>query len=124
MLCMSPTPSIVEFNQILGSNVKNNNNHYLTIISLFFHLQFHKIMPDIATFTILINCYCHLGEMTLAFYVLAKILKIGYHPDIITFNTLINGMCLNGNVKEALHFHDHVIAFGSSYACYLDQWLV
>jgi pentatricopeptide repeat domain-containing protein 1 len=37
---------------------------------------------------------------------------MGYQPDTITLTTLVKGMCLNGKVKEALNFHDHVFALG------------
>ncbi|WJX71406.1 hypothetical protein P8452_55404 [Trifolium repens] len=109
MLRMHPTPSIVEFNNILGSLVKTKC-HYPTAISLSQLLEFNGIAPSIVTFNIVINCYCHLGQMNFAFSILGKILKIGYQLNTITLNTLVKGLCLNGKVEEALHFHDHLVA--------------
>jgi pentatricopeptide repeat protein len=109
MLQMGHTPSIVEFNKILTSLVKSKT-HYSTVLSLSRQMEFKGIKPDLFTLSILINCYCHLGQMNFSFSIFAKILKMGYHPHIITLNTLIKGLCLNGKVKEALHFHDHVLA--------------
>ncbi|XP_050914911.1 putative pentatricopeptide repeat-containing protein At1g12700, mitochondrial [Lathyrus oleraceus] len=111
MLNMRPTPSIVEFNTILGFLVRTKN-HYATTISLYHRLEFNQIQPCIVTLNTIINCYCHTGQMRFAFSVFAKILKIGYQPHTITLNTLIKGLCLNGKVHEALHFHDHVVAHG------------
>jgi pentatricopeptide repeat protein len=112
MLQMRHTPPIVEFNKILTSLVKIK--HYTTVISLCHKLeQFKEITPDLCTFNILINCYCHLsGQITFSFSVLGKILKMGYQPNTITFTTLIKGLCLSGHVKKALHFHDHVLTKG------------
>ncbi|XP_045810393.1 pentatricopeptide repeat-containing protein At1g63150-like [Trifolium pratense] len=109
MLQMRNTPSIIEFTKILGSLVKTKNN-YSTVISLSHQMEFHGIRSDIFTITILINCYCHIGQMTCAFSLLGKILKMGYQLDVVTVNTLIKGLCLNNEVQKALYFHDDLIA--------------
>ena len=111
MLQMRHTPSIVEFNKILTSLVKTKN-HYSTVLSFSRQMEFHGIIIDLCTLNVVINCYCHLGQITFAFSVFTKILKIGYHPNTITLTTLMKGLCLNGKVKETLHFHDHVLALG------------
>ena len=110
MLSMRPTPAIIEFGKILGSLVKMN--HYPAAIYLSKQFELRGIAPNIATLTIMINCYSHLAHMDLAFSVFAKILKMGYHPGTITLNTFMKGFCLNGEVEQALHFHDRVIAQG------------
>lgn len=77
MLYMHPTPPIVEFSKILGSLVKMK--HYRTAVSLSQRLEFRGIEPpNIVTLSILINCFCHLGQMNFAFSVLGKILKRDY----------------------------------------------
>jgi pentatricopeptide repeat protein len=106
----NPTPSIIQFGKILGSLVKLN--HYSTVISLHRQMEFNGISSNLVTSNILINCYCHLGQITFAFSIFANILKMGYHPDIITFNTIIRGLCLKGDVHKALHFHDKLVALG------------
>src|ERR1044072_3098256 len=62
MLQMRLTPSIIEFCKILTSLMKNN--HYSTAISLSHKFHFTRITPDVVTLNILINCYCHLGQLT------------------------------------------------------------
>jgi hypothetical protein len=62
MLQMRNTPSIVEFTKILGSLVKTKN-HYATVISLSRQMESKGIKPDLYTSSILINCYCHLGQI-------------------------------------------------------------
>jgi hypothetical protein len=54
MFRMNPSPSIIQFNKILGSLGKSNNKHYPTAISLFHQLEFNGIIPDIFTFYSLI----------------------------------------------------------------------
>ncbi|KAG4980733.1 hypothetical protein JHK82_033981 [Glycine max] len=82
MLRECPTPPIFQFNKILGS----------------LKLQF----PGIVSFNIVINCFCHLRQINLAFFVLADILKIGYHPNTITFNTSLVGISPNVVIYNAL----------------------
>ncbi|KAL5173797.1 putative pentatricopeptide repeat-containing protein, mitochondrial [Glycine soja] len=108
MLLMRPPPPTFQFNNILSSLVKMQR--FPTAISLSKHLDFKGITSDLVTLNILINCFCHLGQITLSFSVLATILKRGYHPDVITLTTLIKGLCLRGEVKKALKFHDDVVA--------------
>ena len=113
MLCMSPTSPMIEFGKILGSLVRMKR--YPTAISLSKQLELKGIVPDIVTLSILINSYCHIGQMAQAFSVFAKILKLGYLPDTITLTTLMKGLCLNGEVEKALDFHDRVVAQGSQF---------
>ena len=110
MFCTSPAPPIMEFGKILGSLVKMK--HSPTAISLSKQLERRGIAPNIVTSSILVNCYCHLGQMAVAFFVLAKILKMGYQPNAITLTTLMKGLCFNGEIEKALHLHDSVIAEG------------
>jgi len=104
---MRNIPSIIEFNNILSSLVKTKKN-YLTPISIFQQMEFQGLRPDIVTINILINCYCHLGQIYFAFSLFGKILKMGYHPNIITLTTLLKALCLNGDIQKALHFHEKV----------------
>ncbi|KAL5157895.1 Pentatricopeptide repeat-containing protein, mitochondrial [Glycine soja] len=105
-----PTPSISLFNHVLRSLVKMK--HCPTKISLSKHLELRRIKPNIVTLNTLIDCFCHFRQMSSAFSVLGKILKLGYQPNDITFTILIKGLCLNGEVKKVLHFHDKVVAQG------------
>jgi pentatricopeptide repeat domain-containing protein 1/leucine-rich PPR motif-containing protein len=99
MLCMNPTPSIVQFGKILTSLIKMKN--YPTAIVT------ATSVTSIFPFNIMINCYCHVGHI-----ILAKNFKLGFHPDTVTFSTLIEDLCLKGHIHKALHFHDQLIAQG------------
>ncbi|RYR07928.1 hypothetical protein Ahy_B05g075427 isoform C [Arachis hypogaea] len=79
MLSMRRPPSIIQFTKILGSLAKTN--HFSTAISLFQQLQARGIAPDLFILSIVINCCCGMGRMTLAFSVLAKIFRMDYQPD-------------------------------------------
>nr|AFK35515.1 unknown [Lotus japonicus] len=76
--------------------------HYSTVISLSHQMQLKGIMPNFVTSNILIDCYCHLGQINFAFSVFATIRKRGYQPDVFTFATLINGFCQMGQIRPAL----------------------
>ena len=73
MLLMRNTPSIIEFGKILGSLVKMK--HFPTAISLSKQMEAKGIEPNLVTLSILINCFCHMGQMALSFSVLGKILR-------------------------------------------------
>ncbi|XP_047165179.1 putative pentatricopeptide repeat-containing protein At1g12700, mitochondrial, partial [Vigna umbellata] len=110
MFHMRPIPPIYAFGQILGSLTRMK--HYSTTISLFKQMELNGIKSHLVILNIVINCFCHLGQMPFSFSILAKILKRGYHPSVITLNTLMKGLCLNGEVKKALTFRDKVVAQG------------
>ncbi|MED6227505.1 hypothetical protein PIB30_114217, partial [Stylosanthes scabra] len=97
-------PSLIQFNNILGSLVQLKQ--YPTAVSLFAQMDFRAITPDLCTLNILINCFCHLGLMDSAFSALTKIIKFGHQFDVITLTTLMKGFCMDNKVREALEFHD------------------
>ena len=113
LLRLNPTPSIIEFNKILGSLVKLK--HYPTVISISYQLEFNGIRPDIVSLGILINCYCHVGQMIFAFSIFTlcknhhvdkaivlvkKIKDQGIQLDMYTYNILIDGLCKQGRLKD------------------------
>ncbi|KAL4316694.1 hypothetical protein AHAS_Ahas15G0310700 [Arachis hypogaea] len=67
MLSMRRTPPIIQFNKILGSLSKTK--HFHAAVSLFQQLQIRGIAPSVVTLSIVINCCCGMGRMTLAFSV-------------------------------------------------------
>ncbi|WVZ15032.1 hypothetical protein V8G54_012598 [Vigna mungo] len=110
MFYMRLVPPIYAFGQILGSLTRMK--HYSITISLFKQMELKGIQSNLVILNILINCFCHLGQLPFSFSLLAKILKGGYHPNVITLNTLMKGLCLNSEVKKALTFHERVLAQG------------
>ena len=72
MLCMRHTPPIIQFNKILDSFAKIK--HYSTAVSLSHRLELKGIQPDLITLNILINCFCHMGQINFGFSLLTKIL--------------------------------------------------
>lgn len=88
MLCMRHTPPIIQFGKILGSIMKMK--HYPTVVFLSKQMELKAIVPNLVTLNILINCFCHLGQINLTFSVLSKILKLGYQPNTITLTTFVN----------------------------------
>ncbi|XP_028802591.1 pentatricopeptide repeat-containing protein At1g12775, mitochondrial-like [Neltuma alba] len=109
LLSMSPPPSIVEINKILGSLAKTT--HCTTAISLSAQAELKGFRPCLVTLNILINCYCLVGDITSAFSLLGKTFKWGYRPNTITMTTLMKGLCMK-DVGQALDFHDDLLAKG------------
>ncbi|KAG5022169.1 hypothetical protein JHK85_018511 [Glycine max] len=123
MLCMRHTPPIIQFGKILGSIMKMK--HYPTVVFLSKQMELKAIVPNLVTLNILINCFCHLGQINLTFSVtlINGVCKIGEtraaiellrmidggltEPDVgisanvVTYNTLIHGFCKEGKMKEA-----------------------
>lgn len=110
MLHMHPPPSVVEFTKILGAIV--NMKDYAIPIYLYTQMESRGILPYTVTLNILMNCYCHLGQLGFAFSVLAKILKLGYQPSVVSLTTLIKGLCITGKVLDACTIHDNIVAKG------------
>ena len=113
---MRPSPSISEFNKIIGAIVKMKD--YNTAISLCKRTQLKGFTPCLVFLNILMNCYCHVNRMDFAFSVLGTIFKMGPQPSTITFNTQMKGLCIANQVGEALDFHDDLIAKGLSEISY------
>ncbi|XVF82247.1 hypothetical protein PTKIN_Ptkin16aG0030100 [Pterospermum kingtungense] len=99
MIHTHPRPSLVEFNQLLGTIVRMK--HYQTALSLFKQMESLGIhLHDVYTLSILLNCFCHLGRMGFGFSVLGRMFKLGLQPNIVTFSTLINGLCNGGQAVK------------------------
>nr|KAJ0228022.1 hypothetical protein LSAT_V11C100005310 [Lactuca sativa] len=103
-----PVPPVRQFNHILIKIAKMKQ--YPTAISLILDhdlLGFNSsVKPNLYTFSIAINCFCHTGRVDLGFSVYGKVVKLGYKPDSAIINTLIRGLCDNGNICEALKFSE------------------
>ncbi|XP_054797532.1 pentatricopeptide repeat-containing protein At1g62680, mitochondrial-like [Prosopis cineraria] len=110
LLHRHPRPSTIQISKILGSITRIK--YFPTAISLFAQAESKGFMPCLVALNILINCFYHVGQMTLTFSALGKILKVGCQPDTITLNTLMKGLCINNDVVKALDFHDDLVAKG------------
>ncbi|KAM7493291.1 hypothetical protein LguiB_027900 [Lonicera macranthoides] len=116
MLRTRPLPPIQRFNQLLSAIVKMK--HYSVAISLIRRLHLlgitssRLVKPDIYTFTVAINCFCHSNRVDFAFSILGKIFKLGLQPTCATFTTLIKGLCLDGNIARAVRFFDEIVERG------------
>ncbi|XP_059639488.1 pentatricopeptide repeat-containing protein At1g12775, mitochondrial-like [Cornus florida] len=113
MLQTKPIPSIVCFNQLLGSLAKMK--HYWTVISLFKRMDSSGVIvikPDLFSLNIVVNCFCHLNRLGFAFSVLGKIFKLGFEPSYATFTTLICGLFADGQMDKAVKFVDEIVSIG------------
>ncbi|XP_054824753.1 pentatricopeptide repeat-containing protein At1g62680, mitochondrial-like [Prosopis cineraria] len=110
LLHRHPRPCIVQINKALVSIARMK--HHPTAISLFALAESKGFTPSFVTLGVLINCYCHVGQMTFAFSVFGKILKMGCQPNTIILTTLMKGLCINDDVGKALDFYDDLIVKG------------
>uniref|UniRef100_K7LEK5 Pentacotripeptide-repeat region of PRORP domain-containing protein n=1 Tax=Glycine max TaxID=3847 RepID=K7LEK5_SOYBN len=87
MLCMRHTPPIIEFNKILDSFAKMKQ------YPLSHRLELKGIVPSLVTLIILINCFCHMGQITFDFFI---------QLNQVSYKTLINGVCKIGDTRAAI----------------------
>src|ERR1044072_9264634 len=107
MLGMHPPPSVVELTKIIREIVKMK--HYATAIYLCTLMETKGILPFTVTLNIMMNCYCHLGQVGFAFSVMGKILKLGYKPSVVSLTTLIKGLFISGKKLDACQIYDEII---------------
>ena len=62
----------------------------------------NKVAPDAHTYSILINCFCHMGRVELCFAAFGLILKTGWRVDGIVINQLLKGLCHSKCASEAM----------------------
>ncbi|XP_054817020.1 pentatricopeptide repeat-containing protein At1g62680, mitochondrial-like [Prosopis cineraria] len=110
--CFTASPTLYIPNQKDFRSLAKLKHH--TVISLFAQVESEGLAPNLFTLVVLINCYCHVGQMTLVFSALGRILKMGRRPNTITLTILMKGLCINNDIGRALDFYDDVIAKGIS----------
>nr|XP_027076764.1 putative pentatricopeptide repeat-containing protein At1g12700, mitochondrial [Coffea arabica]XP_027076765.1 putative pentatricopeptide repeat-containing protein At1g12700, mitochondrial [Coffea arabica]XP_027076766.1 putative pentatricopeptide repeat-containing protein At1g12700, mitochondrial [Coffea arabica]XP_027076767.1 putative pentatricopeptide repeat-containing protein At1g12700, mitochondrial [Coffea arabica]XP_027076768.1 putative pentatricopeptide repeat-containing protein At1g127 len=108
MVRMRPLPSVIQFNQLLTCIVKMKN-HYSSVISLFRDMSAKGIPIDDYTLTLVINCYCVVGRVDLAFSTLSGFFKRGFVPNVVTFGTLLKGLFREHKVPEAQELFKKII---------------
>ncbi|CAL8161647.1 unnamed protein product [Prunus armeniaca] len=114
MLQTRPLPSVVDFNPLLGQVAKLK--HYSAAISLCKQMDLLPILPNVSTLNIMINCFCHLGQMGGSLSVLAKLFKVGFQPDAATYNTLIKGFVMEDRISEAAALFSKMLEDAPSYS--------
>ncbi|KAF6160786.1 hypothetical protein GIB67_035987 [Kingdonia uniflora] len=105
---MRPSPSILQFNQLLGVICKLRQ--YSTVITMFKAMDSEGI-----TFGTLINCFCQMGKVDFGFAVVGNIFKSGFEPDIIIFTTLLKALFKENRVKDAIKLFNKIPEIG--YSC-------
>ncbi|KAF3573810.1 hypothetical protein F2Q69_00063470 [Brassica cretica] len=107
MLRSRPLPTVTDFNRVLGL-VARSRHHY-HVLGLCRRMELQGIAYDLDTLNIMIKSLRRRRQISSAFAVFGKILKLGYKPDSETFNTLYSVLSLEGRVLEAVEFVDCMI---------------
>ncbi|KHG10005.1 hypothetical protein F383_15566 [Gossypium arboreum] len=89
MIQSYPKPSIVEFTKLLAAIVRMK--HYAITVSMCSQMELLGVYWDVYSLSILVNCFCQLGQIDLGFPVLGNMLKLGVEPYVVTLSALING---------------------------------
>ncbi|KAL4279360.1 hypothetical protein GQ457_03G016460 [Hibiscus cannabinus] len=106
MVSKYPRPSIVEFTKLLGAMVRMK--HYAIVVSLYSQMELTRVSHNTysCSLSILIDCFCKLGQIGCGFSVLGKMIKLGVEPNVVTFSIFINGICKQSRIAKALSlFH-------------------
>ncbi|KAK1386176.1 hypothetical protein POM88_023911 [Heracleum sosnowskyi] len=99
MLQMKPLPNVIDFTQLLAALVKTRD--YSVALSLFRRMCALSIPVDVFTFSIVINCCCHLKQVDYGFCFVGSIFKRGFFPDVVTYTTLLRGLISEDKFLEA-----------------------
>ncbi|XP_057833541.2 pentatricopeptide repeat-containing protein At1g73400, mitochondrial [Cryptomeria japonica] len=65
-------------------------------------------LPDVPTYTEMIEGFCSAGKLEEAFKLLDEMRDKGYPPDIVTYNCFMKVLCNLKNVNEALRLFDRI----------------
>ncbi|KAK8481313.1 hypothetical protein V6N11_047299 [Hibiscus sabdariffa] len=91
-------------NKLLGAMVRMK--HYAIVVSLYSQTELTGVSHNTYSLSILIDCFCKLGQIGCGFSILGKMMKLGVEPNVVTFSILINGLCKQSTIAEALSlFH-------------------
>merc|ERR1719502_908109 len=74
------------------------------VMSLYKHMQAHRIQPNTITFNTILNAFAQCGTMQYAHQLLEDMKEVNppVEPDIVTYSTLIKGYCYAGSLDRAL----------------------
>ena len=61
----------------------------------------HNIMPDLVSYSIVIDDLCKEGLVDPALELFLKMTCKGVAPDVVTYTSLIHGVCMLGRLIEA-----------------------
>ena len=68
---------------------------------MFLEMEDKRLDCDIVIYSILIDGFCNVGELTTAREIFSGHPAEGLHPDVWTYTIMIKGFCKNGLVDEA-----------------------
>jgi pentatricopeptide repeat domain-containing protein 1 len=71
-------------------------------MNLFKEMHCRKIIPDVVTYTTLIDGLCNVGRLADALKVFEDILVKGYNLDVYAYTVMIKAFCNKGFFDEAL----------------------
>ena len=79
---------------------------------LFNEMTQFKILPNVVTFSIVVDALCKERKTEDAEHVFQVMIQKGDNPNVITYNSLMDGYCLQGRMEEARRVFDMMMAVG------------
>lgn len=110
--------SISYYNYVLSTLARMGSSG--VVVSLFEQLkqssQFNngRVVPNIHTWTILIQSHSRAGNMSSAIDLFHKIIDTGHYPTTQTLNDLLDGFCRRHQIHQAIHFLNDIILTNSN----------
>lgn len=92
--------NIYEFNDLFVNFVSENElDRALELLS---NISCYGLVPNSATFSIAMRCYCTKGDLENAARVLDQMLRKGCNPSDAAITILVNALCKRGKTQKAL----------------------
>ncbi|KAK8986493.1 hypothetical protein V6N11_010049 [Hibiscus sabdariffa] len=82
------------------------------LVSRYGRLELLGVSHNVYSLSILINCFCQLGQVDFGYSVLGKMPKLGVEPSVVTFSTLINGLCKQSKIPQAVSLFGEMVEKG------------
>ncbi|PON90448.1 Ribosome biogenesis protein [Trema orientale] len=98
------------YNTVLHSLVEAKESHMAT--ELFKHMRSCGVLPNDATYHIMIDCCSILGSFRSACALVSMMIRDGFYPKALTFTALMKILLENENFNEALYLLDRASSEG------------
>ncbi|XP_004504955.1 pentatricopeptide repeat-containing protein At2g17140 [Cicer arietinum] len=83
-----------------GTNSLDKENSFAGLVSLIHNVSTN--MPDVITYTTLINGLCKVGRLEEAKKKFIEMMAKNLHPDSVTYDTFVSSFCKQGKISSAL----------------------
>ncbi|KAJ6394060.1 hypothetical protein OIU77_023319 [Salix suchowensis] len=97
------------YNSIVDAQIKHGckiENDLRSALKLFGQMVKQKYMPNVVTYTSLINGFCRTGDSSRAEKTFEAMRSSGLKPNVVTYTILIGCFCKEGKISKASSFFE------------------